>query len=86
MFARKCVARILSQAAFTLHPSSHVRDMMSHALQAGPVIKVHIPEAYPGVHKGYAFCQYTTVVCMAFRLHSKDCSCLQLRNSNAGAV
>jgi len=25
-------------------------------------VRVHLPEAYPGVHKGFAFCQYLTVV------------------------
>lgn len=31
-------------------------------LQAGPVIRVHLPHLYPGVHKGYAFCQYKSMV------------------------
>ena len=52
------------------------------ALQAGPVIKLHIPEAYPGVHKGYAFCQYTTVVCMVPHVHLKGCGRMQLMHSN----
>ncbi|CAL5222008.1 g4298 [Coccomyxa viridis] len=30
-------------------------------IQAGPVQRVNLPEAYTGVHKGYAFCHYETV-------------------------
>ncbi len=30
--------------------------------QAGPVTRVSLPEEAPGLHKGYAFCQYEDLV------------------------
>ncbi len=30
--------------------------------QAGPVMRVSLPEEAPGLHKGYAFCQYEDLV------------------------
>ena len=43
-----------------LHPQG-LQPYISY-LQAGPVIRVHLPHLYPGVHKGYAFCQYKSMV------------------------
>ena len=30
--------------------------------QAGPVARISVPEEAPGIHKGYAFCQYEDLV------------------------
>ena len=60
--------------------STFIRKSRLHCpvLQAGPLERVHLPEAYSGVHKGYAFCHYTTVVGhwdqdMEHRLHNFQC-------------
>ena len=36
-------------------------DVCCTVIQAGPVVRVHIPEE-AGIHRGYAFCQFTSVV------------------------
>ncbi len=41
--------------------------------QAGPVVGVHIPEE-GGVHRGYAFCQFTSVVRTLFKSSSSNCT------------
>lgn len=39
----------------------HSKSTYRFALQAGPVQRVHIPQEADGTHKGFAFCQFTSV-------------------------
>ncbi|BDA49962.1 probable splicing factor 3B subunit 4 [Coccomyxa sp. Obi] len=37
------------------------RILYDLCIQAGPVVRIHIPEEEGGTHRGYAFCQFTSV-------------------------
>ena len=51
-----------SLALYHVIQAAMAEELHASLLQAGPVQRVNLPEAYTGVHKGYAFCHYETVV------------------------
>lgn len=42
---------------------TEVEESRYEFVQAGPVVRIHLPEEeVGGIHRGYAFCQYSSVV------------------------